>query len=183
MTDRDQIQREIENGILNMQRQIGIAPQESYSTLYHVGGYLMAASIFFCAVFIFAIKAKAQELRPGDLSPGPVWCGGVDKHLKAVRGNPMFRKPRAISGDEARYWSGEVFGYALPVDHAILIPQVDGGAILVPCLWGEKGPSFDGKQATRIQIDMQFKRGLEQPVSEQPIEEPKKKRTRRAEKK
>lgn len=161
-------------------------PQETYSTLYHVGGYLMAASIFFCAVFIFAIKAKAQELRPGDLTPGPVHCIGAQKHINNVlKKTGMFKDAFALSGEGARQVSQNIFNHIPAADHIIVIRQIDGGSIMVPCVWGKNGPEWAGEQSNRVEVDFKFKRDLEQPqtVLEQPIEEPKKKRTRRAEKK
>lgn len=184
MNERAQIEREIANGILNMQRQIGIAPQESYSTLYHVGGYMMAASIVLCSIFIFAVKAKAQELRPGDLSPGPVYCQGAQKHIKTVLSKTgMFKDAFALSGEGARQVSQNVFNHVPAADHILIIRQVDGGSIMVPCVWGKNGPEWAGNQSNRVTVDFVFKRELENPKTEiQPdgvdeLPKPKKKRS------
>jgi hypothetical protein len=96
MSDRIQIEREIEAGIVKMQADLGInsqefhsscgegsgkrfasercglptrkagsgtLPQETYSSLYHIGGLLMGASLIVMSVFIFAVKAKAEEIK------------------------------------------------------------------------------------------------------------------------
>lgn len=132
-------------------------------------------------VLMFTPRAKAQQLAQGDLTPGPVYCNDASEKLAKLKGNPQFRTPRAISGYEAAYWSQEVFGFVPPLDHAIVIPQTDGGTILVPCVIGPDGPMWGSEQSNRVAIDQTYRRSLSSPMTDRPEQQTKApKRTRKA---
>jgi hypothetical protein len=188
MNDRLQIEREIEAGIERMQRDLNI-PQETTFPGEKIAGYVGFAALIAMTVVVvaYAPRVKAQEIQPGDLTPGPVWCQGAQKHIKNVLSKTgMFKDAFALSGEGARQVSENIFGHVPPADHIIIIRQVNSGSIMVPCIWGKNGPEWDGNQSNRVEIDFVFKRDLEQPKTEpvEKIEEPqkpKKKRTRKGE--
>jgi hypothetical protein len=142
-------------------------PQEAItSTLPIFGKALMIGAIL--AALAYVPFAQGQQLAAGDLRPGPVYCPDPQKHIANLTKAGMFRRPRAISGPEAAYWSHEVFGYVPPLDHAIVVPQTDGGTILVPCVIGPNGPMWGGEQSNRVAIDQTYRRGLATPATDEP---------------
>lgn len=187
MTDRDHIQREIETGLAKMRRDLGIE-RKPYFPGEKLMGYIgFAALIAMLGVVVaYAPRAKAQPTAEQMFAPPEVFCTGAQHHIKNVLSKTgMFKDAFPLSGEGARQVSKNIFNHTPPADHIIIIRQVNGGSIMVPCVWGKNGPEWAGEQSNRVEVDFKFKRDLEQPqtVLEQPIEEPKKKRTRRAEKK
>lgn len=165
MNDRAAIEREIEAGIENMQRQLGIVKHKPFGAV--VAEAALVGCIVLAGVFIFAVKAKAQELRPGDLTPGPVFCQGAQKHINNVlKKSGMFKDAFALSGDGARQVSQNIFNHVPAADHIIVIRQIDGGSIMVPCVWGKNGPEWAGEQSNRVEVDFHFRRELENPKTE-----------------
>lgn len=193
--DRQCIEREIEAGIRKMQHDLGIVRKPIGSTLAE---WAMVGCIIAAGAFIFVVKAKAQQLNPGDLSPGPVWCSNSASQVKKIEAGlgKILKKPvsvrevRPISGGEAAYWSNQVFGYAPPVDHMIVVPISDGRTILLPCMNGPHGPYWAGSQSSQVRavaIDTEYQRTINTPKTDIPqpngvdqLPKPKK-RTRKAE--
>jgi hypothetical protein len=184
MTDRRTIEHEIEVGLRKMRVDLGIETRKSWP--------MVAAewALFGCCVvglaLIFTPRAKAQEIRPGDLTPGPVHCVGAQNHIKNVLSKTgMFKDAFALSGEPARNVSQNIFNHIPPADHIIVIRQTNSGSIMVPCVWGPNGPVWAGDHSNRVEIDFQFRRELDNPKTETTgsVEEPKqRKRTRKAEK-
>lgn len=174
MNDRASIEREIEDGIHKMQRDLGIS-EKPYFPGERIAGYvgfaaLIAMSI---AVSFYATKAKAQPTSAQIFAPMEVFCSGSQKHIVNVLSKTgMFRDAFALSGEGARQVSKNIFNHTPPADHIIIIRQTNSGSIMVPCVLGKNGPEWAGEQSNRVEIDFVFKRDLDNPkteVSEQPI--------------
>jgi hypothetical protein len=148
-----------------------------HDTLYRSGKALMLAALLAATAYVPFVSG--QQLAAGDLRPGPVHCFHQEAIFKAIKGNPQFREPIRISGQLAREISHHVFGLVPPADQIVIIPESNGGSIMVPCAFGHDGVNWQATQANRIkrvEIDQEFRRDLENPKTELPAE----KRTRRA---
>lgn len=157
-----------------------ILPQETYSTLYHVGGIGLAASLVVALTFIFIVKAKAQPTAEQMFSPPEVFCTGAQHHIKNVLSKTgMFKDAFPLSGEGARQVSKNIFNHTPPADHILIIRQVNGGSIMVPCVWGKSGPEWSGEQSNRVEIDFVFRRELETPKTQISSDEIKQKSKKR----
>lgn len=179
MNDRDSIEREILTGIHKMQKDLGIKPERRSVLDYVADGALIALCVFGAAL-ILTPRAKAQELNPGDLSPHPIHCVGAQKHIKNVLSKTgMFKDAFALSGEGARQVSQNIFNHNPPADHILIIRQINGGSIMVPCVWGKNGPQWAGEQSNRVEIDFKFARELAEPNTDLPADEMPKKRAKK----
>lgn len=170
MSDRSSIEREIEVGLRKMRVDLGIEPKP-YFPGEKVAGYIGFAALIAMGIVVaaYAPRVKAQEIRPGDLTPGPIFCQGAQKHIQnVIKKTKMFKDAFALSGEPARNVSQNIFNHVPPADHVIVIRQNDGGSIMVPCVWGKNGPEWAGDQSNRVEIDFVFKRDLDNPKTEAP---------------
>lgn len=186
MTEREQIQIQIEAGLDRMRDQLGIAdrkfPGES------ILGWVLGSCCVACLFFVFVVKAKAQSPTVQEMvAPPEVFCSDPKKHINNVlKKTGMFKDAFPLSGEPARNVSRNIFNHIPPADHVVIIRQTNGGSIMVPCVWGKNGPEWSGEQSNRVAVDFEFKRDLENPKTE--INSPgvddlpkHKKRTRKAE--
>lgn len=154
--------------------QAGVAPCPQETHPKSIGGTIAEWTMIVCIIaasaFIFSVKAKAQNL-----SPYPVFCQGAQKHIKNVLSKTgMFKDAFALSGEGARQVSQNIFNHVPAADHVIIIRQINGGSIMVPCVWGKNGPQWAGEQSNRVTVDFVFKRELENPKTEIPVQETRK---------